>query len=234
MVLRETSAGWYLVTQPAHAELAAGLARHWQFPTLPRIDDPEFLTAVARHDSGWETVDRQPHFNSDGSPVSFLEWPLTSAVEVWRDSIEEARSRGSRGGCAVARHFVLLGRMALGRTLAPGDRTAVEQFIAVSEPRPLDPVVEHWAALLQICDLLSLHLVTGGRMSTALLEKIGVAAQFDEATSRLSLDPFPFGRPLKLACPARFLPRNAKVPAESDPLRFVVAPGSGRLNSHRE
>lgn len=226
MVLRETPAGWYLVTQPAHAELAAELARRWQFRSLPRIDDPEFLTAVARHDSGWEPADRQPHFNSDGSPVSFLEWPLTSAVEIWRDSVEEARSRSSRGGRAVARHFVLLGRMALGRTLMPGDRAAVEQFIAVSEPRPLDPVVEHWTALLQICDLLSLHLVTGGRMSTALLDRIGVAAQFDDATSRLSLDPFPFDRPLALDCPARFLPRDAKVPVESDALRFVVASGA--------
>jgi hypothetical protein len=84
------------VTQPDHAALAAELARHWTFAGLSGDGDAEFLAAVAAHDAGWREVDASPSFHPDGSPVSFLEWPLVEAVSIWRGSIAEAAALGGR------------------------------------------------------------------------------------------------------------------------------------------
>ena len=223
MVLRETAGGRFLVTQPEHARLAGELARHWSYARLPSIADQEFLDAVRLHDAGWEPLDRRPAFGADGRPVSFLEWPLTSSVEAWRRSIETAGELGPRAAYAVARHFCLLGRMALPRPLPPDEREALEGFLAEHETHKLDPTLENWTRVLQVCDLLSLHLITAGRMNTSLLRNYGIEARFEAERDCLHLSPCPFDGVLRLECAARFLPSDSRTPVAADPLCFTVA-----------
>lgn len=235
MVVRAAPEGWYLVTQPDHAALAGELAHHWTLPQLPGERDPEFLEAVARHDSGWQQVDAAPRFHPDGAPVSFMEWPLLEAVGVWRRSVADARALGETAGYVVARHFCLLGEMARGRRLGPAERDALEAFLEECDPAPRQERLEHVTSLLQVCDLLSMCLVTGGRMNTALLRKLGIAAEFEAghqaANDCLRLEPYPFDSTLSLSCPARFLPNGGRVPQPSSDMRFLVAPGLQSVQS---
>lgn len=222
MVIRSLDDGWLLVTQPDHAALAGEMARHWCFSSLPGSPDPAFLTAVARHDSGWEAADREPSFHPDGSPVSFLEWPLASAVEIWRDSIREAGAVGELAGYVVRRHFQALAVMALGRALADSDRAAVQEFVDECEQSPARPAWEHLVRLLQVCDLLSLQVLTGGGMRGDLLESIGVRAEY--RNNGLYLSPFPFRMPLNLIYRARFLAHGSRTPAPPRTLSLSVEP----------
>src|SRR5512140_547820 len=94
MVVRPTHCGWYIVTQPDHAALAGRIAARWSLTSLPAPRDPWFVSAVSLHDSGWKTLDAAPAFDPNGEPISFLHWPLTSAVVAWRHSVEEASRLG--------------------------------------------------------------------------------------------------------------------------------------------
>ncbi len=222
MVLREAADGLYLVTQLDHARLAGELARRWNCTRLPAVADREFLEAVGGHDSGWEPLDRQPTFGDNGRPVSFLEWPLTSAVDAWRRSIEAARSLGPRAAEVVTRHFCLLGRMALPRELPADQRQALEGFLAEHQSPAFDAALDNWLRLLQLCDLLSLHLITGGKMNTTLLRRYGIDVRFEAERDCLHLDPLPFTEAVHLECPARFLAADSRIPIACDPLRFTV------------
>ena len=106
------------MTQPDHAALATELARHWTFAGLAGDSDAEFLAAVAAHDAGWREVDSAPRFHPDGSPVSFLEWPLVEVVNIWRRPIAEAVALGETARHVVARHFCLLAESVRSRTSA--------------------------------------------------------------------------------------------------------------------
>ena len=222
-MVRATPQGWYLVTQPDHAALAAELARHWTFEGLPGDDDPEFLAAVSAHDAGWCEVDAAPRLHPDGSPVSFMEWPLVEAVSIWRRSIADAGALGATARYVVGRHFYLLGRNARSRPLQTGERQVLDAFLAEWETVPHSPHQAHLTALLQVCDLVSLHLLTGGRMNTALLERLGIASAFQPECNRLGLEPYPFDATLSLRCPARFLPRGGRLPEPASEMCFTVA-----------
>lgn len=223
MVVRAVREGWYLVTQPDHAALAGELVRHWTFAGLPSNSDPEFLAAVAAHDAGWRQVDATPHFRPDGAPVGFLEWPLGEAVSIWRRSIAEAAALGTTARYVVGRHFYRLGKSARGRVLQPDERQVLEAFLAEWEDVPRSSRLERLTTLLQVCDLVSLHLLTGGQMDTALLERLGITSVFQPERNWLGLEPYPFNTILSLPCPARFLPRGSRLPQLAAELRFTVA-----------
>ncbi len=223
MVVRETPAGWYLVTQPEHAQLAGKLARRWSVEALPGCTEPEFLEAVARHDIGWREFDARPRLTPDGAPLSFLNWPLEEAVQAWTRSIAEAAGLGRLAGYVVTQHFAALARMALGRPLPRWERQAAEKFLAESDSLPRHPEWDSLVPLLQVCDLLSLHLITAGAMNTALLGRLGIAADFHPADEVLLLKPFPFRAQLALHCRAAFLRRGSHQPQPIDDLEFIIA-----------
>lgn len=222
MVVRAMLEGWYLVTQPEHARLAGELARHWAFPRPATSVEPELLEAVARHDSGWASDDAEPTLRVDGSPIDFLAWPLASAIEAWERSIAEARSLGPTAGYVVTRHFWLLGRMARLRPLASEDRAALERFLREYALAVTDEDREQKTLLLQVCDVISLHLIMGGKMEMSLLESVGIASHYQDDT--LLLEPFPFDAALTLECPARFLRRRRSRAEPAANMRFTLRP----------
>ena len=213
------------MTQPDHAVLATELARHWTFAGLAGDSDAEFLAAVAAHDAGWREVDSAPRFHPDGSPVSFLEWPLVEVVNIWRRSIAEAVALGETARHVVARHFCLLAESVRSRTVQPDERQVLEAFLGEWEGVPRSPGLARLTrlnGLLQVCDLVSLHLLTGGQMNTVLLDRLGIASVFQAERNWLGFEPYPFDATLSLSCPACFLPSGSRVPQPGAEMRFTI------------
>lgn len=68
----ETQHGWWLVTHPDHARLAAAFAREWGNQQF-RNPEPRtrVLRAIASHDDGWREHDASPSITRDGRPAAF-------------------------------------------------------------------------------------------------------------------------------------------------------------------
>ena len=72
MLRVESEVGWWLITHPDHAQLAADFAAHWgndMFPPpRPRLN---VLHGVRVHDDGWRTRDARPSITRQGKPSAF-------------------------------------------------------------------------------------------------------------------------------------------------------------------
>jgi uncharacterized protein DUF3891 len=77
MIIRRSTSSHQLITQPAHAALAARIMRHWQpnhFPDSPR--KASILNAVEQHDNGWAEVDDALVVDeTTGQLLDFVELP---------------------------------------------------------------------------------------------------------------------------------------------------------------
>jgi hypothetical protein len=64
--------GWWLITHPDHAHLAAAFAAHWgdSLFTQPQ-PRAEVLDAIRVHDDGWAARDAQPKITREGKPSAF-------------------------------------------------------------------------------------------------------------------------------------------------------------------
>ena len=72
MLRVESNTGWWLITHPDHARLAAAFASHWgndEFvPPQPRA---EVLHGIRVHDDGWAARDAHPSITRQGRPSAF-------------------------------------------------------------------------------------------------------------------------------------------------------------------
>lgn len=72
MLRLESTTGWWLITHPDHAALAAHFAARWgnaQFPAPePRTS---VLRGIAVHDDGWAARDAHPKITRQGKPSAF-------------------------------------------------------------------------------------------------------------------------------------------------------------------
>lgn len=99
---------WLLLRQPAHARLAADLARLW-LPDEPLLAQPEVLEAIEHHDDGWSAWEAQPHLDPEhGRPPQFYEMQLKDSLAIWRASIDAATAFGPLAAFMVSGHFVKL------------------------------------------------------------------------------------------------------------------------------
>ena len=78
-------------------ELAGALAAHWGDATLAGLrPHGEALAAISHHDDGWRDWDAIPDVDPvAGRPLSFVEMPLATSLDIWRRSIYLACSRGT-------------------------------------------------------------------------------------------------------------------------------------------
>lgn len=104
------SESWILVPQAEHARLAGGLAAAWQDGALTSIDPhAEVIAAISHHDDGWKDWDAIPDVDLEsGRPLSFIEMPLATSIDIWRRSIYLACSRGYLAAHMVSNHFTEL------------------------------------------------------------------------------------------------------------------------------
>jgi hypothetical protein len=107
--LQDGSPGWLLISQRAHAHLAAELAYQWT--SLPEFGPPDdyrdLLSAIRHHDDGWQQWDRHWYENTaDGVPVAFHEMDPAGSNRIWQASIDSVQSFGPLVTYIVARHFL--------------------------------------------------------------------------------------------------------------------------------
>jgi len=90
MIIRRFAASHQLITQPAHAALAARIMRQWEhdhFPDSPR--KPSILHAIEQHDNGWAEVDQALLVDErTGQLLDFLELPDALKRETASRGIE--------------------------------------------------------------------------------------------------------------------------------------------------
>lgn len=82
MLIRDDGKSWTAIGQPAHAWLAAQVARHW-VPAPPE----EVILAVEQHDIAWIDSDRHPPLDAEaGRAAAFFEAPAGLRLEIWREA----------------------------------------------------------------------------------------------------------------------------------------------------
>lgn len=82
MLIRDDSESWTAIGQPAHAWLAAQVARHW----LPTPSEAVIL-GVEQHDVAWIDWDRRPPLNAEaGRAAAFFEVPAAPRLEIWHEA----------------------------------------------------------------------------------------------------------------------------------------------------
>jgi hypothetical protein len=72
MLRQETQSGYYLITHPDHANLAAKFAHHWgnkNFPTPQPFAN--VMKGIAEHDNGWLQRDARPQITKQNKPSAF-------------------------------------------------------------------------------------------------------------------------------------------------------------------
>jgi hypothetical protein len=106
VIVRPLPDGLLCIRQPDHAALAGALARAWggAMPALAPRGPVEL--AVARHDAGWEDVDREPAWNlATGLPHTYRTWHGDEALEVAERSVALVGAEDTYAGWLVSRHF---------------------------------------------------------------------------------------------------------------------------------
>jgi hypothetical protein len=164
-----------LVPQPSHAVLAGELAEALLPEVFGELSN-EVLQAITMHDTGWAPFDaaeiQRLRSNSlqgkQLKPAAFLFAPPQETVEAWRGSIQAVERLSILGALIVSEHFTTLAKQEIPehkRFAAQENRHQQE----LKEKLQADTMeVTRGTGALRFCDLLSLYLLTGLRVTTVL------------------------------------------------------------------
>src|SRR5271154_3472327 len=142
MLRLETEAGWWLVTHPNHARLAAAFAEKWgndQFlRPEPRVN---VLKGIARHDDGWTARDAAPQITRQGKPSAFSvelvgkysafeEIDLADYLAVRDRAVRQIAEEDAYAALLISMHtYSLLSEHADRSTIAPQDLPQLDRFL---------------------------------------------------------------------------------------------------------
>jgi hypothetical protein len=218
---------WF-VTQPDHAHLSGMIAAGFDRQRFPELT-ADVVEAIGLHDEGWEIFDGSapeplPRAFQDGHAIPFIAIPPDQFLRAWERSIGKAERVSALAGLVVSRHFQSLGRFGLARFESqPAESFKVRQFLSDEQARDqrllskrdVGPeVLERLVAMLQFCDLLSLHLCSNAPQPVEFPQDFGrgrIALRREE--SRAVLSPTPLASPMRLAFPAFLAGRDHRVVA---------------------
>ena len=233
MLCREIEGGLALVSQPAHAWLAAQLAMRWGNAHFDRPEPwAQVILAVATHDQGWLEWEGAPELIPEtGRPRDFMHMAVEEHLAIWRRSIAWARLQSRYAALLVSRHATELTRAILDSEEDKRARSLRETFIAEQEAfqaelrRELeaDPTQAEWVTpereegnlrLLQACDLLSLAFCNGWPFPRQVMAPhrdgappVSLRVQ-QVSPQRFTFSPYPFDVPaFTVHVEARVLPR---------------------------
>lgn len=206
---------WILISQVAHARLAAELAQAWSRPLVELADvNRELLDTIEHHDDGWSVWELSPRVDQPtGRPLQFTEMPLDQALEIWQRSIDACGQIGELAAWLVAGHFSALLRHsnAWQKTDHPRSATAHEFLQRQDANRvawlrgwqSVDPRRRAWAVAeralrwLQFFDALSLWLCCAERSAAEQLDCVEPATLTlaPRDAQCIVVSPWPFGVP---------------------------------------
>ncbi len=282
MIVTREDGALRLVDQVEHGRVAGALAAAWGNERLarPAPFDPVVL-AAARHDEGWRSRDARLLFDDERRrPLHFIDVDAAEHVRLYRDGVRTVTAADAYAGLLVGMHWTGLYR---GRWSRPGyaarvgrsaqDRELQDRTVRAEQRRWVDARAQAWTEdeprsafetrlwhnydLLQLWDLLSLHLVVtpsdpperpeqpvtwGPQLLSVdhvpgdvLMPDVGArpggeAVRITASVRRpgeLRLDPFPFAAPLEVELEHVLLPDRGWSPAEARS-RFRRAPRESR------
>jgi hypothetical protein len=201
LIVRRAEHHLFLITQPDHAALAAGLMAEWQADGLPSNPRREtLLLATREHDNGWRELDTAPLVDESGQIRDFLNMPQGTHTAVWPRAIRRLRDT-PYAAALVAQHALHLFRDHRGEAAYESFFREVEQARddrLGESALDLDALMEDYF-IVRMGDLISLTFCNGwsepqreGRYTVRAAE------------SRLLVEPDPFGgREIRIAIPAR-------------------------------
>jgi hypothetical protein len=218
---------WF-VTQPDHAHLSGTIAAGFDRQRFPELT-ADVVEAIGLHDEGWEMFDGsapepRPQTFEDGHAIPFVAIAPDQFLRAWGHSISEAERVGAVAGLVVSRHFQSLGRFGLARLEAqPDESSKVRQFLSAEQQREQrllsqccadGEIIERLTAMLQFCDLLSLHLCSNAPQPVEFPQDFGcgrISLHREGVCAVLS--PTPLASPLRLSFPAFLAGRDHRVVA---------------------
>jgi len=116
MLRMESETGWWLITHPDHARLAADFAAAWG-NTKFRKPEPRdrVLFGIASHDDGWAIRDAHPEITREGKPsafsielvgkyAAFEEIDLADYLDVRDRAVRVIAQRDPYAGLLIAMH----------------------------------------------------------------------------------------------------------------------------------
>ncbi len=183
MIVRESEEGWFIITQPDHANLSGEIMARWgneEFSPPEPYD--EVLFAIYEHDNGWKEWEDAPQVNpANGFPMSFLEMDPKMSFGIWRRCFGRYSETHPYVSALIALHFDRLNERFYRpgskhnleiRTLAKTLHTEIEEFVlkmlkvalpgSKENQSPLpEEVVQTNLRFVQIGDLISLILCRG-------------------------------------------------------------------------
>lgn len=106
MIIRDDGAQWTAIGQPAHAWLAAQVARVWGTGELLASARPEeFALGVAQHDIAWVDWDRRPPLHAPARrAAAFFEGSAAERVAIWRDAARRVVLQSPYAALLVSLH----------------------------------------------------------------------------------------------------------------------------------
>jgi hypothetical protein len=210
MIIRRFASFQQLMTQPAHAALAARIMQRWQGDGL--VESPRrtsILLAIERHDEGWAEIDETLIVDqATGRLLDFL--------EVSDQLKRETSSRGiaSLSSDPYAAALVAQHRLHVYRRYAAhpewtaffAEMTAArDAYLGAAGQGSLDQLVRDYA-LVRAGDLASLAFCNSWPAVAA--DECGYAMRLEGATLVIAPDPFG-GRTIEIGIDARELGRQS-------------------------
>jgi hypothetical protein len=204
VIIRRFASSQQLITQPAHAALAARMMMTWQLDHFAESRRRgSILRAIEQHDDGWADIDEALVVDdASGRLLDFIELP---------DALKrEASSRGIQGlshdpyaAALVAQHRLHVYR----RYAEYGEwsaffaqmRAARDSYLGATEHGSLDDLVRDYR-LVRAGDLASLVFCNNGTDVGA--EECGYAMRLEGTTLFVAPDPFG-GRTVEIDIDAR-------------------------------
>jgi Protein of unknown function (DUF3891) len=142
MLRLESETGWWLVSHPDHARLAAAFAEHWGnerfLPPEPRA---KVLLGIAAHDDGWAARDAAPHITRQGKPSAFSaelvgrysafeEIDLADYLAVREEALRAIAERDAYAALLVSMHtYNLLTERADRSTISKEQLPLLDEFL---------------------------------------------------------------------------------------------------------
>jgi len=204
MIIRRVASSQQLITQPAHAALAARIMQHWQVDHLPESPRrPSILRAIERHDDGWADVDEALVIDEDtGQLLDFIALPDVLKRET-SGGIDRLAAADPYAAALVAQHRLHVYRRYAGHpewsAFFAQMTGARDSYLGAAGNGSLDELVRDYT-LVRAGDLASLAFCNNWPEVAA--EECGYAMRLEGTTVFVTPDPFG-GRTIAIDIDAR-------------------------------